>query len=331
MALPRAITAASRYLPVVLPALLLASCGGSAGGDANADSGILAIQGATIFTSPGVVPLEDATILIVDGIIEGVGLRGEIPIPSRAMVLDGTNLSVLPAFWNSHVRFDDELLALAETGTAAELEAMIWERFTRFGYSTIVETSRSRDELAHIVSRIDSGEVMGPRILAAGGMDVPRVSFPDPTSFPWAEEFLAGLAGGDVALVTAIELQRQAAIVLLEGDLDAVTTGVEDALARLRPFEEMGGRLLFGTGSGYINQYDPMSEHLLLEEAGLSFAARLSALTMEPAIRFGFDYLGAVEPGMVADLVIVDGDPEADITSLGRVRMVLREGRTIYW
>jgi hypothetical protein len=34
---------------------------------------------------------------------------------------------------------------------------------------------------------------------------------------------------------------------------------------------------------------------------------------------------------MVADLVLVDGDPEADITSLARIRLVLREGRTIFW
>jgi hypothetical protein len=157
---------------------------------------------------------------------------------------------------------------------------------------------------------------MGPRILVVGGLDVPRVHFPDPLAFPWSGEFLSGLIGGDIALVTGIEVQRRAATLLNNGNLDVVATSMNAALSALRPFEDQGGRLLFGTGSGYIDQYDPMSEHLLLEDAGLSFATRLAALTSEPSIRFGFDYLGAVEPGMVADLVLVDGDPEGSRTFL---------------
>lgn len=312
-----------------LSTLLLAACGGAGGGEE--ESGILVIEGATIFTSPGVPPIEEGTLVIVDGVIEGVGPRGTIPIPSRAQVLDGVGLSLLGGFWNVHVQMDDEILAAAESGTAEQLQALLWERFTRFGYSTIVETSHSREELATLVGRVDSGEVMGPRILATAGADVPRVYYPDPLAFPWTSEFMGGLAASDVALVTGIELQRRAATMMYSGDLDTVTEVMEEALRELRPFEERGGRLIFGTGSGYIEQYDPLSEHLLLEEAGVSFASRLAALTTEPAFRFGYDYLGLIEAGMVADLVLVDGDPEADITSLARVRLVLREGRTIFW
>lgn len=317
-------------LALVVAALSLAACGAGGGGGAE-DSGILVIEGATIFTSPGVPPIEEGTIVIVDGVIEGVGPRGSVPIPSRAQILDGAGLSLTAGFWNVHVRIDDEILAAAESAPAEQLQGLLWERFTRFGYSTIVETSHTREELASLVNRIDSGEVMGPRILVTGGADVPRVYYPDPLVFPWTPEFLAGLASSDVALVTGLELQRQASSVMNDGDLDRVSAAMEAGLRELRPFEDRGGRLIFGTGAGYIEQYDPLSEHLLLEDAGVTFAARLAALTTEPAFRFGYDYLGPVETGMVADLVLMDGDPEADITSLARVRLVLREGRTIFW
>ena len=37
--------------------------------------------------------------------------------------------------------------------------------------------------------------------------------------------------------------------------------------------------------------------------------------------------IGAVAEGYAADLVVVDGDPTADIESLRRVRLVMKEGR----
>jgi imidazolonepropionase-like amidohydrolase len=39
------------------------------------------------------------------------------------------------------------------------------------------------------------------------------------------------------------------------------------------------------------------------------------------------DRIGAVAPGMQADLIAVDGDPGTDITALGRVVFVMKGGR----
>jgi imidazolonepropionase-like amidohydrolase len=54
--------------------------------------------------------------------------------------------------------------------------------------------------------------------------------------------------------------------------------------------------------------------------AGTSLAA--------DAIGIG-DQVGSVSPGMVADLIAVDGDPLADITSLGRVKLVVQGGNLV--
>lgn len=41
------------------------------------------------------------------------------------------------------------------------------------------------------------------------------------------------------------------------------------------------------------------------------------------------DRVGAIEPGKFADLIAVTKDPLADITELGRVRSVMKDGKMI--
>ena len=51
----------------------------------------------------------------------------------------------------------------------------------------------------------------------------------------------------------------------------------------------------------------------LLVAAGLSTVEALRAVTVLPAKHFGLTDRGAIRPGLRADLVLLDGDPVADI------------------
>jgi imidazolonepropionase-like amidohydrolase len=68
---------------------------------------------------------------------------------------------------------------------------------------------------------------------------------------------------------------------------------------------------------------DSLHEELeLLIEAGLSTVEALRAATVLPAQYFGLHDRGVIEPGRRADLVLVDGDPIADIRATRQIRRV---------
>jgi imidazolonepropionase-like amidohydrolase len=98
--------------------------------------------------------------------------------------------------------------------------------------------------------------------------------------------------------------------------------------AGVRRFVARGGRVLYGTDLG--NQGPPpgvdVDELRLLVEAGLDPTHALAAATSRAAAHLGLGDIGRVEPGARADLLLVDGDPLADLASLERVRLVTRDG-----
>lgn len=56
----------------------------------------------------------------------------------------------------------------------------------------------------------------------------------------------------------------------------------------------------------------------------------LRAITVNAAEMLGWqDRIGSIEPGKLADLVAVAGDPLADITEIERVRFVMKDGRVV--
>jgi imidazolonepropionase-like amidohydrolase len=68
----------------------------------------------------------------------------------------------------------------------------------------------------------------------------------------------------------------------------------------------------------------------LLVESGLTPMQAIVAGTMENARFFHVaDRLGSVEPGKLADLVLVEGDPLKDISEMRRVRRVMLNGRWV--
>jgi imidazolonepropionase-like amidohydrolase len=91
-----------------------------------------------------------------------------------------------------------------------------------------------------------------------------------------------------------------------------------------------GVTICMGGDVGVYAHGDNAREMRLMAEWGMARPAVLAAATSVNARIFGLeDRLGAVKPGLLADLVAVDGDPTLDLEALRRVRMVMKGGRIV--
>jgi imidazolonepropionase-like amidohydrolase len=91
-----------------------------------------------------------------------------------------------------------------------------------------------------------------------------------------------------------------------------------------------GVTICMGGDVGVYAHGDNRREMTLMAQWGMTPAAVLVAATSGNARLFGIDdRVGAVKPGLLADLVAVEGDPTLDIGALGRVGLVVKGGRIV--
>ena len=108
----------------------------------------------------------------------------------------------------------------------------------------------------------------------------------------------------------------------------------QQSLLNTGKLHRAGIRLIFGTDTPFVFGnffHSVMNEARALKLAGLSNEAILRAGTSDAATALRIsDRVGTIEPGKTADLVLLDGDPLADLEALGGVDLVMKEGRIVY-
>ena len=88
-----------------------------------------------------------------------------------------------------------------------------------------------------------------------------------------------------------------------------------------------GVKIGFGTDTGVGPHGDNAKEFIYMVEAGMPAMEAFRAATLEAATILGAqDQFGTLEPGKLADIVAVPGDPTKDITAVTRVAFVMKEG-----
>jgi imidazolonepropionase-like amidohydrolase len=103
----------------------------------------------------------------------------------------------------------------------------------------------------------------------------------------------------------------------------------------LRKAQDAGIRILLGDDYGAIGFPHGGYAHELpfyVERAGMAPSEVLTWATANAAPLFGRDDLGSIAPGMLADLLVVDGDPLTDVSILAdpaRLLAVLVGGRAV--
>jgi imidazolonepropionase-like amidohydrolase len=105
-------------------------------------------------------------------------------------------------------------------------------------------------------------------------------------------------------------------------------------VTNLGRFVKGGGQVALGTDyAGYAAAFDlgmPVTEIGLMAEAGMTPMQIIVAATKNAAAVCGLGReLGTLEPGKLADVLVVEGDPLTDLQALTHIRLVLRDGIVI--
>ncbi|MDZ7645237.1 MAG: amidohydrolase family protein [Woeseiaceae bacterium] len=143
--------------------------------------------------------------------------------------------------------------------------------------------------------------------------------------------------GWDEALRLVPDARRagwgEAAAAYRAGPPASDTTFAGWSLRLVGDMDRAGVPLGAGTDTpiGYaIPGYSLHSELEMLVRAGLTPLEALAAATVQPARFFGLEQdMGTIQPGLRADLLLLDADPLADIANTRRISRVIHRGRVM--
>ena len=98
------------------------------------------------------------------------------------------------------------------------------------------------------------------------------------------------------------------------------------AKATIRKAIERGVKIACGTDAPAIPHGENAKELWAMVDRGMTPMQALQAATVTSAELIDVDDRGRLAPGLLADVIAVDGDPLEDITATERVRFVMKAG-----
>jgi ABC-2 type transport system permease protein len=312
------------------------------------------IRGATIFAGDGRVVVNGA-VLIRDGRIEQVFSTAPEASAVNAETLEATGKTVLPGLVDLSVRLEEpggvaERAGAAMTAAAAEraLAAYLYS-----GVTAIHPAGELSDAGQRAAKTVNTGARLGAEVVQAGGLVLEREWGGEQAMARLREKggaFVPALAaaevrdaleGGGFDPFSATLVQQVAPPGLIErtrarlGGAGQRGQGGALAAAREKLLSAYRARapLAMGTESGVMGLVHGPAIHREMKlwvEAGIPAAEVLAFATARAAGLMGaYPRLGAIQPGAEATLVIVDGNPLADITATERIASVIFKGELV--
>jgi imidazolonepropionase-like amidohydrolase len=137
----------------------------------------VAIVGATIIDGTGGAAASDATVIVTGSRISAVGPRARVTVPAGARIIDGRGKFVVPGFIDTNVHLSlyggmndryETLVRYFDRQNDIVLEAAQID--LRYGITTVRDSYGMLVPLTAVRDRINAGQAIGPRILAAGNI-----------------------------------------------------------------------------------------------------------------------------------------------------------------
>ncbi len=241
------------------------------------------------------------------------------------------------------------LQMLSQPATAEEAVADVRKNFERGanGVKLFVATPQGKGEIKRMSAEIaraaaDEAHKQGRLVMAhptdpqgaadavAAGVDILVHTTIDPPKSTWSDQLISDMIRRKVSVVPTLKLWRyEIDKAKLPENIREAAVG--DAERQLKRFSDAGGQVLFGTDVGYMRDFDPTDEYVLMARAGLTPMQILASLTSAPAARWTeTTRRGRVKAGLDADLVVLNGDPATDVKHFSNVKCAIRSGREIF-
>jgi len=165
----------------------------------------------------------------------------------------------------------------------------------------------------------ERGTALDPTLAIFQAMLLARPGKTSPNDAPWLDH-----------MPVAVQRGRRSAVLDIAPDkLPLYEASWKRLLEVIALLDREGVRLVPGT-----DDFAGFMLHSELEawvKAGLAPGRALRAATLDAAAYLGTDQReGSISRGKLADLLLVDGDPTADISALRRVRLVMKGGAVYY-
>jgi imidazolonepropionase-like amidohydrolase len=274
----------------------------------------LASQGVHFIKIYNWVPEASLQVILETAHQLGLRVTGHVP---RTMTMTRAIQSGMDCL--EHIRITGrELLAPDEADRidplpVARRETLLWERFEL--------ESAPMERLIRLVA--DSRVFFDPTLLVDSALSVDAYAMDtnNPANDDVPEDVREAFIGEE----------RPAIFDVSEVSLQTAHNGFRKRQRLVKMLHEAGARLLAGTDCFGLGKQLPglglQNELALLVESGLSPLAALQAATLTAADALGHsDALGTLEPGKLADVLVLQGDPLADIRNARRVHTVVKAG-----
>jgi len=268
-------------------------------------------------------------VVVRDAIAEGLARGPRMVVAARPVTVTGGHCwfmggeadseDDLRRIVRTHHKHGADLIKVMVTGGFMTSGSAPWHaQFTGVQLAVIVEEARRVDK--PVAAHVHGIEGIR-RAVEAGVTTLEHCSFVTETNERRFDEALAArIAEQEIFVCPTISVNAP-----YIAELTGIKVG-EHAKA----MREMGVRLIAGTDAGINN--NPHHQYLggleYLVTLGFPPGDVLTMATTQAAAALGVDAItGRLEAGYEADLIVVDGDPSADIAALGRLRRVMARGR----
>jgi imidazolonepropionase-like amidohydrolase len=268
-------------------------------------------------------------VVVREAIAEGLARGPRMVVATRPVTVTGGHCwfmggeadseDDLRRIVRTHHKHGADLIKVMATGGFMTAGSAPWHaQFTTAQLAVIVEEARRVDK--PVAAHVHGIEGIR-RAVEAGVTTLEHCSFVTETNERRFDEALAArIAEQQIFVCPTINVNAPYV---------AALTGIKVG-EHAQAMHEMGVRIITGTDAGIDNT--PHHQYLgglqYLVTLGFPPGEVLAMATTQAAAALGVDAItGRLEAGYEADLIVVDGDPRADIAALGQLRRVIARGR----